>query len=122
MRLLVVALALVLTLMYFTFGLRLGYVTLTPTYMLGASGTNRYTYQSYEANQTLGVEGKCTVRSGEITLRLLDPKGLQVAGQSCPRGSWGLKLVASGDPGRYTLEIELKKFSGVLDLKETRSK
>ena len=120
MRLLVVALALVLTLMYFTFGLRFGYVTLTPTYMFGASGTNRYTYQIYEPNQTVGVEGSCTVRSGEVTLRLLDPKGSQVAGQSCPKGSWGLKLVATGDPGRYTLEIEMRKFSGVMDLKETR--
>lgn len=120
MRLLVVALALVLALMYFTFGIRVGYVTLTSTYIFNATGSNRYTYQIYDAGQTVGVDGSCTARSGEVTLRLLDPKGSQVAGQSCPKGKWGLKLLATGDPGRYTLEIEMKKFSGVLDLKEAR--
>jgi hypothetical protein len=120
MRLLAVALALVLTLMYFTFGVRVGYVTLMPTYLFNATGTNHYSYQIYDAGQTVGVEGSCTVRSGEMTLRLLDPKGVQVAGQACPKGKWGLKLTATGEPGRYSLEIDMKKVSGALDLNETR--
>ena len=120
MRLLLVALALVLTLMYFTFGIRGGYVTLTPTYMLNATGTNRYSYQIYDAGQTVGVQGRCTVRGGTVTLRLLDAKGAQVAGQACPKGEWALKLVAAGEIGEYTLEVDLNKFTGVLDLEETR--
>ena len=29
-------------------------------------------------------------------------------------------MLATGDPGRYTLEVEMKKVSGMIDLKESR--
>ena len=120
MRLLVVALVLVLTLMYFTFGLRFGYVTLTPTYMLNATGTSRYTFEIYDEKQRVGVEGSCKVSRGQAVFRLTDAKGVQVAGQVCPRGAWGLKMLATGDSGRYVLEIDFKKFTGIIDLAEAR--
>lgn len=112
--------ALVLTLMYFTFGLRFGYVTLTPTYLFNASGTNRYSFQIYDEKQKVGVEGSCKVSRGQAVFRLTDSKGVQVAGQVCPKGAWGLKMLATGDVGRYILEIDLQKFTGTIDIRETR--
>ncbi|GGR46405.1 hypothetical protein GCM10008959_04260 [Deinococcus seoulensis] len=120
MRFLLIALALVLTVMYFTFGLRFGYVTLTPTYLLNASGENRYGLNIYEDRAKIGVRGSCNVRSGTATVRLLDPRGVQVAGQVCPKGEWGLNVLTSGPQGKYQLVVEFEKFTGVMDLKEAR--
>ncbi|AWT35288.1 hypothetical protein GCM10008956_10760 [Deinococcus arenae] len=120
MRLLLAALALVLTLMYFTFGLRFGYVTLTPTYMLNATGESRYGFITYDDKQSVGVRGTCDVRKGNVTVRLLDPGGTQVAGQVCPKGKWGLAAMGKGRQGTYELVVEYKDFTGTLDLNETR--
>lgn len=120
MRFLIVALALVLTLMYFTFGLRFGYVTLVPTYLLNATGENRYTFQVYDDNKSVGVRGTCNVKSGTAIFRLTDPRGTQVAGQACPKGKWGLNVAATGQQGQYHLTVQLEKFTGVIDVKETR--
>lgn len=120
MRLLIVALALVLTLMYFTFGLRFGYVTLVPTYLFNATGSNNYAYQLYEDRQNVGVRGTCKVRHGTATFRLLDSRGTQVAGQVCPKGDWGLNVMVEGNTGQYRLEVQFEKFTGVIDVKETR--
>ncbi|PTA69502.1 hypothetical protein [Deinococcus arcticus] len=120
MRLLLAALALVLTLMYFTFGLRFGYVTLTPTYMLNATGESRYGLNAFDEKQTLGMRGVCEVNRGTITLRLLDPRGVQVAGQVCPKGEWGLNVLANGAQGKYELVVEYSRFTGKLDIKEAR--
>ncbi|EYB69452.1 hypothetical protein DEIPH_ctg006orf0017 [Deinococcus phoenicis] len=120
MRFLMLALVAAVALLYFTFGLRLGYVTLTPTHMLNAQGQNRYTFQLYEGGKSVGVQGTCAVTSGRATLRLLDPGGTQVAGQSCPKGKWSLKLLGSGETGSYRLIVDLDHYTGTLDLKETR--
>ena len=87
MRLLLVALALVMTLLYFTFGLRVGYVTLMPTYLFNATGVNRYSYEIYDEEQKVGIGGSCKVSSGQAVFRLLDASGSQVAGQACPKGT-----------------------------------
>lgn len=120
MRLLVVVLLLALTALYLTFGLRLGYVTLTPTYMVNATGENRYTFRVYDQNQEVGVRGTCSVRSGRATFRLTDPRGTQIAGQVCPQGQWGLNVLGTGDVGNYTLTIDLQKFTGTIDINEAR--
>ncbi|UBV41649.1 hypothetical protein LAJ19_08235 [Deinococcus taeanensis] len=120
MRFLLAALALVLTLMYFTFGLRFGYVTLTPTYMLNATGEGHYGFSTFEEGQHVGVRGSCSVRRGNVTLRLLDPKGIQVAGQICPKGTWALNLLGSGPNGTYELIVEYRNFTGTLDITEAR--
>ncbi|GGM06559.1 hypothetical protein [Deinococcus aerophilus] len=120
MRLLLLVLALVLTLMYFTFGVRLGYLTLTPTYLLNATGENRYTFQVYDQGGTVGVRGSCKVRSGKATFRLTDPSGTQVAGQICPQGQWSLNVLGGGDAGMYHLTVELDKFTGTIDVEEAR--
>ncbi|NTX99697.1 hypothetical protein [Deinococcus sp. JMULE3] len=120
MRLLLAALALVLTLMYFTFGLRFGYVTLTPTYMLNATGESRYGFITYEDDQSVGVRGVCDVRKGNVTVRLLDPAGVQVAGQVCPKGKWALNALGKGRNGTYELVMEYKDFTGIIDINEAR--
>ncbi|WP_291428389.1 hypothetical protein [Deinococcus sp.] len=120
MRFLLIALALALTVMYFTFGLRLGYVTLTPTYLLHASGQNRYGLNIYEDRAQIGVRGSCKVSAGTATVRLLDPQGVQVAGRVCPKGEWGLNVLTSGPEGRYQLVVDFDRFTGMIDLKEAR--
>ncbi len=120
MRLLVVVLLLALAALYLTFGLRVGYVTLTPTYMFNATGENRYAFRVYDQNQQIGVRGSCKVSSGKATFRLRDPKGTQIAGQVCPQGQWGLNVLGTGDAGNYELTIDLEKFSGTIDVKEAR--
>ncbi|MEW6422255.1 MAG: hypothetical protein AB1511_11110 [Deinococcota bacterium] len=120
MRFLLLALVAALLLLYFTFGLRFGYVTLTPTRLLNAQGQNQYAFDLYEENKTVGVTGTCSGRSGQVTLRLLDPSGTQVAGQSCPPGTWSLSLLGSGHLGVYRLIVDFKHYTGTLDLKEMR--
>ncbi|GAA5531907.1 hypothetical protein E5F05_11380 [Deinococcus metallilatus] len=120
MRFLLLALVAAALLLYFTFGLRFGYVTLTPTHLLNAQGQNRYAFQLYEDGKNVGVTGTCAVRSGQATLRLLDPSGTQVAGQSCQPGTWSLKLMGGGHQGVYRLIVDLNHYTGMLDLQETR--
>lgn len=124
MRVLFVALAAALALLYFTLGLRLGYVTLTETYMLHAKGTNTYTFRTLEDNQVVGVVGSCRVRSGRATVRLYGPQGKQLAGQVCQPGAqreWSLSVLGGGKPGNYRVAVEFDRYTGSLNLKETRA-
>lgn len=124
MRLLLTALAAALALLYVTLGLRFGYVTLTPTWLLNAQGQNRYVLQVYEEGQRVGYRGRCEVQSGRAVLRLLGPDGRQLAGRTCQkvgdRHEWTLHLVGGGQPGQYQLVVDFDAYSGLLDLSETR--
>lgn len=120
MRLLLLALVAAIGVLYATVGLRFGYLTLTETQMLHASGTNTYHFRTLDSRQRVGVTGSCRVRSGSVTLRLYDPGGTQVAGQRCQRGSWSLSVLGGGREGDYTLRVELDRYTGSLNLKETR--
>ncbi|SEJ03904.1 hypothetical protein SAMN04488058_103166 [Deinococcus reticulitermitis] len=120
MRLLLLALVVVLGVVYATMGLRFGYLTLTETQMLNASGTNTYHFRTLDGRQRVGVTGSCQVRSGTATLRLYDPGGTQVAGQRCQKGSWSLSVIGGGREGDYTLKVELDRYTGSLNLNETR--
>ena len=110
-----------LALLYFSIGLRLGYVTLMPTQLFNAQGQNRYGYEAYEPSQSVGVVGTCRVRQGRATLRLFDPSGQQVAAQTCVPGVWALRLTGHGQQGFYRLVIDFSRYSGVMDLKESRT-
>ncbi|WP_019009455.1 hypothetical protein [Deinococcus aquatilis] len=121
MRFLLVVLVLVLGLVYFFFGLRLGYVTLTPTRMVNAQGENNYVFDVFEPGQSVGVSGTCSTSSGRAVLRLFDPRGTQIAGQACPKGQWALQVLGKGDSGKYRLNVEFDHFTGVIDLKESRN-
>ncbi|MDV6373853.1 hypothetical protein [Deinococcus arenicola] len=120
MRVFVVVVLLALATLYFTLGLRLGYLILTPTYMWNATGMNHYTFRVFDENQSVGVRGSCTVKSGKATFRLINSSGTQIAGQVCPRGKWGLNVMGSGDTGHYRLNIRLEKFTGTINIKEAR--
>ncbi|UQN06634.1 hypothetical protein [Deinococcus sp. QL22] len=121
MRFLVVVLALVVGLVYFFFGLRLGYVTLTPTRMLNAQGENNYVFNVFDSGQSVGVTGTCSTVKGRAVLRLYDPSGTQIAGQACPKGQWALQVLGKGDAGNYRLNVQFNHFTGLIDLKETRN-
>ena len=124
MRVLLVALVAALTLLYFTLGLRLGYVTLTETYLLHATGTNTYSFRTLEDRQFVGVVGSCKVRSGRATVRLYNPRGDQIAGQTCQKGGrdeWSLSVLGGGQSGRYRLVVGFDRYTGSINLKETRS-
>lgn len=124
MRLLLIALVAALALLYVTLGLRFGYVTLTPTWLVNAQGQNRYTLEVYEEGQRVGYRGRCEVQSGRAVLRLLAPDGRQIVGRTCQkmndRGDWALHLVGGGQPGRYQLVVDFDAYTGLLDLSETR--
>ena len=124
MRLLLIALVAALALLYVTLGLRFGYVTLTPTWLVNAQGQNRYTLEVYEEGQRVGYRGRCEVQSGRAVLRLLAPDGRQIVGRTCQkvgdRGDWTLHLVGGRQPGRYQLVVDFDAYTGLLDLSETR--
>ncbi|MDB5046374.1 MAG: hypothetical protein JWQ08_2424 [Deinococcus sp.] len=121
MRFLVVALALLVGILYYTVGLRFGYVTLIPTRMLNAQGENNYFFEVFEPGQAVGVTGTCSTSGGRAVVRLYEPSGTQIAGQACPKGQWALQVVGKGEAGRYRLNVQLDHFTGVLDLKESRN-
>ncbi|SMB91558.1 hypothetical protein SAMN00790413_01190 [Deinococcus hopiensis KR-140] len=108
-------------LLYFTVGLRLGYVTLMPTQLYNANGQNHYGFEAFEDNQSVGVTGTCRVREGRAVLRLLDPSGKQVATQTCVPGVWSLQLTGYGQQGFYKLYINFDRYTGVMDLNESRN-
>ena len=120
MRIVSTALAMAVVLLYFTVGLRLGYVTLTETYLLNADGVNVYVYHTLDDNQRVGVTGRCQVRNGRAVLRLFGPSGKQVAGQVCEKGVWSLSALGGGQAGTYRLNVEFSNFTGSLDIKVTR--
>lgn len=121
MRYLLIALALVVALLYSTVGLRLGYVTLTRTYMWNATGLNTYSLRTVEDGQRIGVTGSCEVRGGAVTIRLASPAGNSLAGQVCSGNDkrWALNVTGRGPAGIYRLTVDLEKFTGSLDLRET---
>ena len=55
MRLLLMVVMAALAVLYFTVGLRFGYVTLTETHLFNASGTNTYVFRTLEDRQQVGV-------------------------------------------------------------------
>lgn len=110
-----------LAVLYFTVGLRFGYVTLTETHLFNASGTNTYVFRTLEDRQQVGVVGSCRVSSGRATLRLYSPAGVQIAGQVCQKGNWSLNVMGGGKTGTYRLEVDFEKYTGSINLKETRA-
>lgn len=46
--------------------------------------------------------------------------GIQIAGQVCPWGRWGLNVLGSGETGEYRLTAYLEKFTGTIDIREVR--
>lgn len=115
MRVLLVVLALALATLYYTLGLRLGYATLTPLYLLNAQGQTDYPFRLYEAGK-LEVSGSCQGRSGEATLRFLAPDGTELSAVRCPPGNWTLNLSGSGAVGIYTLSVAYQHYTGRLEL------
>lgn len=107
----------VLLVLYFTIGLRIGYITLSATYLFNASGTNSYPMDTKENGQKVGVTGTCNVKSGEATIRLINTQGQQLAGQVCRGGNFSLNVIGGGGPPQvYTLEVIMKKYTGTLTL------
>lgn len=121
MRYFVPLVFIVLAALYFTLGLRAGYLTLTKTYMYNANGTNTYSYQATDDQQRLGVTGSCEVSGGQATVTLLDPSGTQIAGQTCQKGKWSLNVMGGGKVGLYKVVVNFKKFNGTMELNETHA-
>lgn len=121
MRLLLLVVLAALTALYFTVGLRFGYVTLTETQFLNANGTSSYIFNTFEERQQVGVAGSCRVRSGSATIRLFNPDGRQVASQVCQKGTWALSLMGTGKVGNYRLTVDYASYNGSLNLKEQRA-
>lgn len=107
--------------LYFTLGIRIGLLNLTDTYLFNATGQSSYKYRTHESDQHIALTGTCDVRRGKVTLRFMDPKGTQLAGQECSTaGKFSLSLTGGGQAGDYTLIANYKNFSGHIKLDETR--
>ena len=118
MRYILGALVIALTIMYFTVGVRVGYVTLMPTYMWNATGLNEYAYRTLEDRQQVTFTGKCNVKSGTATLGLYAPDGSLISGQACRKGNWSLNMTGGGRAGAYHLKIDLSKFTGNIEVNQ----
>ncbi len=103
------------------FGLRLGYLSLTPVWMYNAQGQNVYSYQLADTSGSLKLMGTCTTRSGAATFLLFRPDGTRIDGQECVKGKYSLNLQAKGTPGFYKLQVLLDHFTGRLEIAEDRS-
>ena len=114
--LLILAVALGLT---YTFGgIKLGLVTLTPARLWNAQGENSFAYLN--GGSGVQVTGQCDAKSGLAILRLLDPDGLQVGGQQCPKGTWSINMSGRGKIGSYRLSVAYLDYTGTLDLHVAR--
>lgn len=121
MRWFLIVLVLGIGALAYFFGLRVGYVSLTPTVMYNATGVNNYTYRTVEVSSRLILNGRCETRSGQVTLRLLSPTNRQVASALCSAGtSFGLNLQGGGEIGFYRLTVEFDRFTGLIELVENR--
>ena len=109
----------VAALAYF-FGLRLGYLSLTPTWMYNAQGMNTYAYRTYGDGTRVRLVGTCDTRAGKATFRLFDPNGQFVAGQTCTPGKYGINLGGENAIGFYRLTVEFDHFTGRLQIDEQR--
>jgi len=121
MRVILVVLALAIGILAAFFGLRVGYLSLTPTWMYNAQGVNSYTYRTYDPSGRIILTGTCDTHSGRATFRVYAPNGAYVAGQECIPGRYGINLQAGGEVGLYRLEVTLEHYTGHLDLIEQRA-
>ena len=108
------------TLAYF-FGLRFGYLTLTPTWMYNAQGENSYAYRVYSTDGQIILTGTCDTKAGQATFRLFAPNGRYLGGQTCPKGQYNVRLKGGGEIGDYRLAVQLDRYTGKLELNEQRS-
>lgn len=122
MRWFLAILVLGLAALAYFFGLRLGYVSLTPTYMFNAQGVNNYTYRTFDATARLILTGRCETRSGQVALRLFSPSGRQLASALCTEGNtFALNLQGGGEIGFYKLTVDFDRFTGVIEINENRA-
>lgn len=112
----------VLAILYFTVGLRVGYLTISPMYLFNATGTNTYHFATLEDEQRVGVKGTCSVNSGSAVVSILDTTGGIVNSLSCSKkGTFALDLMAGGRTGEYTVKVDFQSYSGSLELNEQRA-
>lgn len=123
MRWFLLLVALLTGALWYFYGLRLGYATITPLWTLNAQGTSQYKYNLVKADMgtsLLRVVGSCDARSGSVTLTLRDPDGGAVGSQLCRGGKYSLGLTGEGKLGVYTLDVKYTHYNGRLELNEQR--
>ena len=109
--------------LYFFFGLRVGYVSLTPAWMANAQGVSTYHYKLLPADvgtSFVRVAGSCDARGGQVTLSFTAPSGQQVGSQVCRGGRYSLGLTGQGETGDYLLTVTYQHYTGRLELVEQR--
>ena len=118
MRVFLAILALALAALYFTIGVRLGYATMTPLYLINAQGESRYPFRVYPDSglANLSITGRCVGNKGSATLRFLAPDKTELSAVRCPPGNWTLDMSSNGTPGIYTLSVDYQHYTGRLEL------
>ena len=118
MRVFLAVLALALVAVYFTMGVRVGYATMTPLYLVNAQGQSQYPFRVFDdsASAKLTITGRCVGNSGNATLRFLAPDQTELSAVRCPPGNWTLEMSTDGKPGIYTLNVTYQHYTGRLEL------
>ena len=119
MRVFLVVLVLAAAALYYFIGLRIGYATVTPLYLLNAQGESSYPFRLYEEDTAVSkvqITGTCQGRSGLATLRFLAPDGTELSAVRCPPGRWTLNMGGSGEVGIYKLLVDYQHYTGSLEL------
>ncbi len=109
--------------LYYFYGLRVGYLTLTPTWMANAQGVSTYKYKLLPADvgtSFVRVAGSCDARAGQVTLSFTSPSGQPVGTQVCRGGRYSLGLTGQGETGEYLLKVNYLHYTGRLELIEQR--
>lgn len=109
--------------LYYFYGLRVGYVTLTPAWMANAQGVSKYSYRLLPADvgtSFVRVAGSCDARGGSVSLQMTSPSGQPVGSQVCQNGRYSLGIKGSGETGDYQLTVTYQHYTGRLELIEQR--
>ncbi|MBB6096832.1 hypothetical protein HNR42_000244 [Deinobacterium chartae] len=115
MRGLLLLLVVALAALYFTIGIRVGYVSEMPTWLFNAQGSNSYAKMVSDTATPVEVSGSCDGRSGRMTLTLRYPNGQVAGSQACIPGNRRVFLRAGGTPGMYNLRVDLERYTGRVD-------
>lgn len=120
MRDILIILAIGVTILYFTIGIRIGYLTEVATQYIHANGTNKYSIRVWEENHSVGISGPCDTSAGTMTVALYNPQRQLVQSQTCKTGKKYINLVKNGSTGFYMIEVTFKDYSGNVNLKLAR--
>jgi hypothetical protein len=116
-RVVIVLIILLVVALYFTIGIRIGFLFTTPVYLINAEGVNHYYVNSEPSNPAVVVFGECSGQAGLMRLQLFDPAHHLVSSQRCGLGNANVSMRAPNPaPGTYELRVSMLHYNGNANL------